>query len=186
MDNLKFILTLVIISVVVGLGGYWAVFSMQSGSEYVNNQKIKKLETENEELKQTLEKLNKELGSTQVKIAEKPTETIIEEPKEEKPAEPTKPTTTTKTYKNQTLINELQSLVNKGVVMEPGDKGPSVGTVQKFFNVYNKTSNKIDNDFGATTKANVMDFQKDEKLTQDGGIGKTTLSRMVTWLKNQG
>jgi seryl-tRNA synthetase len=186
MDNLKFIFTLIIISVLVGVGGYWAVASMQSGSEYVNNQKIKKLETENEELKQALEKLNKELGSTQDKVAEKPAEVVAEVPKEEKPAEPTKPVATPKTYKNQTLINELQSLVNKGVVMEPGDRGPSVGTIQKFFNVYNKTSKKIDNDFGATTKANVIDFQKDEKLSPDGGIGKTTLSRMVTWLKNQG
>lgn len=188
MDNLKFVLTLLIVSVLVGLGGYWAVASMQSGSEYVNNQKISKLESENEDLKKEVDKLNKQLSSTPTKIVtEDPPEVVKEEPKEEKPAEPVKkPTKTTTKYKNQTLINELQKLVDKGVVLEPKSTGGSVGTVQKFLNVYNKTSNKVDNDYGTTTKNAVMAFQKAQGLTADGGAGKSTFNKMIAWLKKQG
>lgn len=186
MDNLKFILTLVIVSLVIGLGGYWAVASMQSGSDYVKNQQISKLESENEDLKKEVERLTKEIGTTLNKPEQKEQEVVVAEPKaEEKPKEPAKKPTTT-TYKNQTLINELQKLADKGVVLEPKSTGPSVGSVQKFLNLYNKTSNKVDNDYGEGTKKAVMAFQKAEGLNPDGGVGKSTFTKMIAWLKKQG
>ncbi len=183
MDNLKFTLTVVTCAVLIGLGGYWAFTSMQSSSEYVNNKKIEKLESENEDLKSQVEKLNTQLSTSQTKVEQKVTETPA--PQVEKPATTVKKPTTT-TYKNQTLINELQKLADKGVVLESGSTGPSVGTVQKFLNVYNKTSNKIDNDYGATTKTKVIAFQKAQGLTADGGVGKSTFLKMIAWLKKQG
>ena len=190
MEKLKFILILIVSIAVLGFGGYWAINTMQSGSDYVKNQKIKALETENEELRLAAEQLKTELSLKSVDTTGKPVAAATEAPKVEKPTTPTttapKPTTTTKTYKNQTLINELQKLADKGVVLQPKDASPAVGSVQKFLNVYNKTSNKIDNDYGATTKTAVIAFQKAQGLTADGGVGKTTFTKMVAWLKKQG
>jgi peptidoglycan hydrolase-like protein with peptidoglycan-binding domain len=60
-----------------------------------------------------------------------------------------------------------------------------VGVVQKFLNIYNSTSKRVDNDFGAGTVTLVKNFQKDIGMTADGEVGPTTLSKMITWLKNQ-
>lgn len=184
MEKLKFVAGSIIVLGFLGLLGSWAVATMQSGSEYVNKQKIQALEQENKKLKEEGERLKGELALLQ-RTNPKPIAEAPEKPKEEKPAEPAKKPATT-TYKNQTLINELQSLVNKGVVLEPKSVGPSVGTVQKFLNVYNKTSKKIDNDYGESTKSAVMAFQKAEGLTADGGAGKATFTKMIAWLKKQG
>lgn len=182
MDKLKFALISIITLTLLGLGGYWAIITMQSGSEYVNNQKIRKLETENEDLKNQISLLAEGVATSQKQI-----ETPTEAPKVEKPATTVKkPTTSGKTYKNQTLINELQKLADKGVVLESKSVGPAVGSVQKFLNIYNKTSNKIDNDYGASTKTAVIAFQKAQGLTADGGVGKTTFLKMIAWLKKQG
>ncbi len=185
MDNLKLALISVLVLGIIGFGGYWAVTSMQSSSDHVNIQKIKALQTENEELKTQVEKLNTLLASTPttnpkvvepVKTAEKPTTAT---PVVKKPTTPT-------TYKNQTLINELQKLANSGVVLKLKTASPAVGSVQKFLNLYNKTSNKIDNDYGASTKAAVAAFQKAQGLTASGEAGKATFTKMVAWLKKQG
>ena len=98
------------------------------------------------------------------------------EPQEEDP-------TPTAVNKNQTLINELQKLIDDGVVMKLKSRGSRVGTLQKFLNIYNKTSNKVDNDFGASTKTVLIDFQKDQGLPADGEAGKTTFEKMIDWLE---
>lgn len=187
MDRVKFILVLVISVAVLGLGGWWAINTMQSSSDYVKNQKIKKLEAENEELKLMAEKLKTEADlSENNNVAEKP---IAEPAPQTKPSTTPKPITpkpTSTTYKNQTLINELQKLANAGTILKLKTASPAVGSVQKFLNLYNKTSNKIDNDYGATTKTKVAAFQKAQGLTASGEAGKATFTKMVAWLKKQG
>ncbi|PIR68691.1 hypothetical protein COU48_02755 [Candidatus Nomurabacteria bacterium CG10_big_fil_rev_8_21_14_0_10_03_31_7] len=64
--------------------------------------------------------------------------------------------------------------------------GTRVGTVQNFLNVYNKTSNKIDNSYGASTQKAVASFQKTQGMTADGEAGPSTFSKMIDWLKKQG
>ena len=64
--------------------------------------------------------------------------------------------------------------------------GTRVGTVQNFLNLYNKTSNKIDNDYGASTVASVALFQKAQGLTSDGQAGASTFNKMISWLEKQG
>lgn len=186
METAKFVIGSIIVLGLFGLLGSWAVGSMQSGSDYVNNQKIEKLEQENEALKEEAEMLKAELSSLEGAVAEKPATEPAEKPAEEKPTE-TKPKPTTTTYKNQTLINELQKVLNSGTILKLKSTGPAVGSVQKFLNLYNKTSNKIDNDYGATTKARVTAFQKAEGVSpQSGDTGKATLTKMIAWLKKQG
>jgi mannosyl-glycoprotein endo-beta-N-acetylglucosaminidase len=106
---------------------------------------------------------------------------------EEKPLSTTTPAPSTSgtSTKHQSLINELQKLADDKVYMKQGSQGTRVGTVQNFLNIYNKTSKKIDNDYGAGTKKDVAAFQKAQGLTADGEAGPTTFSKMVAWLKKQ-
>ena len=69
--------------------------------------------------------------------------------------------------------------------MKLKSKGTRVGTVQEFLNIYNNTSKKVDNDYGAGTKTDVVNFQKKEGLTADGEAGPTTFVKMIDWLKKQ-
>jgi len=172
MDKLKFALLTIIVLALLGALGYWAITSLQSGSEYVKDEKIKQLEQENEDLKMQIAQLNDEINSP------KP------------PAEDTTPTETTVTTsptnsKYQDLINKLQKLADDNVYFKEGSKGANVGTVQEFLNVYNNTSSRVDNDYGAGTAKLVSAFQKDSGLSADGQAGKNTFSKMIDWLKKQ-
>lgn len=188
MERFKFAAGSIIVLALVTAVGYWAVTTMQSGSEHKNIEKIKALSDENDNLKGEVAKLSGQLGTVK---AEAESQKQVPAPAAEPAQEPipvkvpaTKPSATT--YKNQTLINELQKLVSGNVYMKQGSSGTRVGTVEKFLNLYNKTSNKIDNDYGASIKAAVAAFQKTEGLPADGGAGPDTFRKMIDWLKKQG
>ncbi|MEJ0002231.1 MAG: peptidoglycan-binding domain-containing protein [bacterium] len=61
--------------------------------------------------------------------------------------------------------------------MKAKEADASVGNVQKFLNLYFKTSNKIDNDYGASTQKAVASFQKDQGLKADGFAGPPPSTR---------
>jgi len=178
MENFKFALVSIIILILFALGGYWAINSMQSSSEYVKNQKIKELEDANEALQKQVDALTSDIASSQ------PVSAAVAEAPNEQPKTETKPAAPV--YKYQSLITDLQKLVNGNIYLKLHSSGPAVGTVQKFLNLYNKTKNKIDNDYGATTKAAVAAFQKAQGLTADGNAGPGTFKKMIAWLKKQG
>jgi len=173
MDKLKFALFSVVVLLMLGLIGYWAIATLQSGNEFAASQKIEQLQKENEDLKKEAENLTNELSALRPK----------EEPKtEEIKQEPVQPTV----YKYQNLINELQKLIDDNVFMKLKSGGGRVGTLQKFLNIYNNTSNKVDNDYGASTERAVKSFQKEQGLNADGQAGPGTFSQMIDWLKKQG
>jgi len=174
MENFKFILISIIIIAGMSLLGYWAVRTIEPGDAFVSKQKQIALEEKNQELEKEVRILKNQLAALEPKEAEKPVVT---------PTTPTKPTTVT--YKHQSLINDLQKLVTDKVFMKEGSQGTRVGTVQTFLNIYNKTSKKVDNDFGAGTKTDLIIFQKAEKITADGEAGPTTFQKMIDWLKKQ-
>lgn len=182
MEKLKSILFLIIVLALMALLGYWAVSSMQSGTEYTKNQAIKELREENKNLKKEVESLTKELSSfketEEVPVIDSKEELEVqkEDPKDE---------IQKTSYKYQSLINELQKLIDDNVSMKLKSKGTRVGTVQDFLNIYNKTSNRVDNDYGASTKSRVIAFQKAEGLTADGEAGPSTFVKMIDWLKKQ-
>jgi cell division protein FtsB len=175
MENFKFFLGSIIVLVIIVFAGYWAVTSIDTGSEYVNTQKIEDLEEKNEELEKEVRRLKNELSALQPVVAE-------EEPKVEEPTP--KPVETV--YKHQKLIDELQELIDDNIFLKLKSAGTRVGTVQNFLNIYNKTSNRVDNDYGASTKTAVALFQKAEGLTADGEAGPGTFKKMIEWLKKQG
>lgn len=182
MEKLKSFLFLIIGLMVLGLVGYWAVFTIEPGTVHVDKEKQKELEKKNEELAKEVEELKNELrlqNADEEKTGEVSTEPVKEPTK---PA-PTTPTTTSSTSKYQTLINELQKLIDDKVVMKEKSRGTRVGTIQNFLNIYNNTSKRVDNDYGKGTVADVTAFQKAEGLTADGQTGITTYQKMIDWLK---
>lgn len=179
MENFKSILYTLFFIVLLSFGGYWAFATIQTGGEHMDTQKFKKLEEENKELKIELESLEKELLALRPEVKE------VEEIKDsEVKTETTKDVPVT--YKNQSLINEIQKLIDDNVVMRLKSKGFRVGTIQKFFNLYNKTNNKIDNDYGASLQKVVLAFQKAQGLPQTGEVGVQSYTKMIEWLKKQG
>ncbi|MFA5773175.1 MAG: peptidoglycan-binding protein [Candidatus Paceibacterota bacterium] len=187
MENFKFILSSILIVVLLGFAGYWAFSTIESGSTHVDSQKQKELEQENKNLTKEVTDLKKEIGLLQ---ADKE-QALADQVQANLEAEAIKiPVATTLTpakptvSKNQSLINELQKLVDGKIYLKLKSQGPAVGTVQKFLNIYNKTSNKIDNDYGASTKTTVLNFQKAQGLTADGETGPSTYSKMISWLKS--
>ena len=195
-ENLKFSIVSILVLMIFGALGYWAFSTIESGTGHINSQeqkeiaqRVKDLTDENYQLKRQLSLLEEEQNlAEQAEIEAKnlEAEKVAQEPV--KTAEPTKPQTTTtpsKTYKYQSLIDELQSLVNKNVYLKLKSQGTAVGTVQKFLNLYNGTNNRIDNDYGPGTVTVVKNFQKAQGITADGETGVGTLKKMISWLKTK-
>lgn len=183
MDKMKFVLFSVVTLALVGLAWYWSINTLESGSEHKLRERAEELKTANQELETKVAELTEELALYKPKEEVK-TEGTEEEVLETTQNNPTTQTqTTTTANKNQTLINDLQKLVDDNVSMKLKSSGTRVGTVQKFLNLYNNTSNKIDNDYGETTKKLVAAFQKDQGFTADGEAGPTTFKKMIEWLK---
>lgn len=103
---------------------------------------------------------------------------------EKVPETSTTPSITQTSSLNQQMIKDLDSLIAKQIVFKEGTEGLSVGIIQKFLNVYNSTSNRIDNDYGPGTAGKVTEFQKAQGLTADGQAGPGTISKMKDWLTN--
>ena len=180
MENFKFILFSIFIIIILSLGGYWAFSTIESGSSHVYNEKQKELEQKNEELTKEIASIKREVNA----LVTKKTEKSQVELKEKVISNSIPPTTTPTILKYQSLINELQKLADGSIYLKKKSQGLAVGSIQKFLNIYNNTSNRSDNDFGATTEKNVKNFQKKEKLAVDGEVGPGTLKRMISWLKN--
>ncbi len=176
-ENIKFwFITLLVVGALGGLG-YLAFNTIDSGSEYVNTERVRNLEKENNELKAELEELHTKLDAYEPQ----PKEQAIEEstPNTDTATQPA-------TYKHANLISELEQLIKDNIQMKLKSHGTRVGTVQNFLNIYNNTANKVDNDYGESTKKAVAAFQKSVGLPQTGEAGKATFQKMIDWLKKQG
>jgi len=177
MEKIKFILFSIITLVILGILGYWAVVSIQSGASHVSTQAIKDLKKENEDLKEELKNLSDEIETLKTKLGETNS-------KEEEELPEVAPISVS-TYKHQSLIDDLQKLIDDNISMKIKSNGTRVGVVQNFLNIYNKTSNKVDNDYGAGTQKAVIKFQKDQGIIADGEASTGTFNKMIDWLKKQ-
>jgi murein L,D-transpeptidase YcbB/YkuD len=188
MENLKFILSSVIVLALLGFAGYWAFSTIESGSSHVDMQKQKELENKNNELIKETTDLKNQVSLLQGELdVQKQKDQVADSGFKTPEPVVTHVTTTVKTVvtvnKNQSLINDLQKLVTGNIYLKLKSQSPAVGSLQKFFNLYNKTSNKIDNDYGAGMVTMVKNYQKAQGLTADGQAGPTTYKKMITWLK---
>src|SRR3989338_7685053 len=143
MEKFKLGIFSIVILALTGLVLYWAVNTIQTGSDYKASERLAQLEKENEDLKKERDNLKSELSMLKQDMEEvlQSEETVII---------PENPTSVA-IYKNQTLINELEKLISDNIFLKLQSQGTRVGTVQKFLNLYNKTSNRVDNDYGAST-----------------------------------
>lgn len=191
MENFKFILFSIIVLGLLGFAGYWAFSTIETGSTHVDVQKQKELEKTNEDLTKQVADLTRQISllqTAQSDQAQKDQESLATQ---EAPVPiittPIKTTTPVKTtvLKYQSLINDLQKLVDGNIYLKLKSQGVAVGTVQKFLNIYNNTSNKIDNDYGASTVTAVKNFQKAQGITADGATGPTVYKKMIDWLKTK-
>ena len=178
MENLKFGLISIIVIAGIGVLGYWAFTTLEPGDISVYRQKQQALEEENLMLRKEVAELKSELGTLEAEQVEEEVAENTPADEEEVPAPVT--------YKNQTLINELEKLVKDNIFMKVGSKGTRVGTLQKFLNLYNKTSKTVDNDYGLGLKTDVTNFQEAIGITADGETGPVTYKKRIEWRKKQG
>lgn len=186
MSNFKSVLLSFFVLGILTVLGYWAFSTIQNGSSYVDSEQIKTLKNENEALSDRVKELENNIEGLNGKL-ENNEDNKVPEVASEEPVEPVKTETPTqvKTLKYQSMIDEIQKIINAGVIMKKGSQGTRVGTIQKFLNIYNKTSTKVDNDFGANMETAVKKFQSSVGLKADGGVGATTMRKMIEWLKKQ-
>lgn len=198
MDNLKFIISSVIVVALLGLAGFWAVSSLESGSDHVYNQEFKDLKDKNEDLEKQIANLSRENDllkteketslKTNVNQEDSASDSVLPNSKDTTITKAPISNTTNNTvsnYKYQNLINELQKLVDNNTYLKSKSQGPAVGSVQKFLNIYKPNSVKVDNDYGTTTINLVKEYQKSQKLVTDGEVGQGTLKNMINWLKTK-
>lgn len=195
MENFKFILSSIFIIVLLGFAGYWAFSTIESGSTHVDKQKQKELEQTNIDLEKQVADLTRQISLLQIAKNEQDQKDqavldaqasvpiVLPTPANTKTTTPT--TTKTPVLKYQSLINDLQKLVDGNIFLKLKSQSLAVGTLQKFLNIYNNTSNKIDNDYGASTVTLIKNFQKAQGLTADGASGPTTYNKMINWLKSK-
>jgi hypothetical protein len=181
MENFKFTLFSIFILVLVVLAGYWGFSTIESGTAHVENKEKKALQQENEALKKENEELKNQIASLEVQNLGEAGVSEISEVEPTEGSETSNPTVS----KHQDLINELQKMINDNVVLKKGSKGTRVGTIQKFLNVYNNTSNRVDNDYGAKTIEALKKFEVEQKLVVTEEIGKNTFQFMINWLEKQ-
>ncbi|MFN4181360.1 MAG: peptidoglycan-binding protein [Candidatus Paceibacteria bacterium] len=178
-ESIKFWLGSIMVFALLGGLGYFAFSSIDSGSEYVSQSKLQTLIDENQSLREEIKKLETKLESYEPKLVE-------QEPIPTSNSQVIEKNTETKTYKYSALISELEALVKDNIQMKLKSRGTRVGTVQNFLNIYNNTSNKIDNDYGESTKKAVAAFQKAVGISATGEAGPATFTKMIEWLKKQG
>lgn len=171
MNELKYQITQIIFLILLGLGGYWALTSLDSGVSYTRDQIVEDVQVAT-------------VPDEQVNAVNNETILVVDEtPSESNPEsqpEPEKPTVSD----HQDLIDSLQKLVDDNVSMDSGANGSRVGTVQKFLEIYfSDRTVSIDNDFGPTTKGLVKEFQQKELNGGDGRVGPNTLKAMIEYLK---
>jgi murein L,D-transpeptidase YcbB/YkuD len=171
MQNLKSTLVLIIILLALALVGFWAFRTLEPGNLSSAKQKLAQLEQENAALTQQVQSLQNQVAT-------------LTQP-EPAPTAQAQPAAPAPTNQYQTLVNALQKLLTAKVTIKQGSQGTQVGTLQSFLNIYNSANNKIDNDFGASTKQAIIAFQKDQNLPTTGMVASATLQKMIAWLENQ-
>lgn len=157
MKSFGFTLVTLLVIGLLGAGGYFAIQGLADPEDYMPKDG------------ETIGDLHKVTTEPQTTV----TEPVV--------TAPTTPTATT-TPASGDLKTNLQTLITNKTVLKIGSKGPAVGYVQTFLNLYFKKTLKVDNDFGKTAEANVKLFQKAVGVTQTGQVGPATLGKMVEWL----
>lgn len=179
MDKLKSFLFYFIILAIIAGAGYWAFTSIDTGQEFARKKAQRlaykvQLQEEKEAARALaeLEALEEEMALLEEALEE---EIDLSAQAGEIPeVDP----------EAQKLKADLEDLLERGTILEPGDRGALVLRIQKFLNFYDKDLNLTeDQDFGPSTRKAVEKFQEENKLNPDGGVGPKTLQTMIKILE---
>lgn len=171
MKSFAFTFSTIIIIGVLGYGGYRALTSLSSPDSYVSKD-TEKLG----DLYPISSRSEDGQGSVTTSAA------VVTTVPDTQPV-PAVPIVKTPVASNS-LEASLEAMASAKASFKKGSKGISIGYIQKFMNIYFKKNLKIDNDFGKTLEADIKKFQSQNKISQTGQIGQSTLQVMVMWLKN--
>lgn len=173
METFKAYLLIVGFIGAIGFGGYWAATSLEDPVRI----------TDSEEIRIVAQTPVASVVGEDTVVESVDTQVLGEETSDENQNSNAGAQTTPSTQ-YASLISQLEKLIADTVLMKEGSRGTRVGTVQEFLNVYNGTSNKVDNDYGPGTKTKVANFQKAVGLTADGQAGPNTYQKMIDWLES--
>lgn len=181
MDIFKSFLFYFIVLVIIAGAGYWAFTSIDTGKEFAREKAAQlayEAQLEEARLEEEAARALAELEALEEELA------LLEEA-----AEGTVPSslsdggdggTVPTTPEEEKLKADLEDLLDRGVILEPGDSGTLVLRIQKFLNFYSEDLNLTeDQDFGPSTRKAVEHFQEENNLFVDGGIGPKTIKKMI-------
>jgi murein L,D-transpeptidase YcbB/YkuD len=168
----------------LGFGGYWAATSFTEPVRVVDTNNLNVVAQAPSDSFFLDSDLNTTTNNdeTNQNINVSQNENILEPVVAENPSSVSSGTTTSSNSQHTALIQGLQRLIDDVVIMREGSRGTRVGVVQNFLNIYNNTSNRVDNDYGPGTKNRVQQFQRDQGLNADGQTGPETYRKMIEWL----
>lgn len=160
---MKFTLFSILIIVLLGIGGYFAIKNFTDPKSYVVDSK----ET---------------LGDLHPLTTDPDTASSATTP----PVATSSTTSPSVTLGSKTAVPTLQvsiqNMLTAKTVLKLGSKGVTVGYLQQFMNAYFNKNLKIDNNFGKTLQTDVLAFQKATGVSQTGQVGQATLQKMIDWL----
>lgn len=168
MKQFGFTLITILFLGLLGYGGYFAIASLKDPKMYVSDsgERIGDLHrvatTTDDGAEKSVYELNLDLAEKTAST----TEQVLAA------------TSSTATPKSS-LIERLETLVSKNIVLKRGSKGDDVGTIQMFMNEYYNKSLKIDNDFGVRLEADVKKFQTENNIRSTGQLGPQTQEKML-------
>ena len=166
MKGFIFTLCTLILIIALGAGGYFAIKSMTKPASYIP----KTIET---------------IGDLHAVVTDPDTGTSpVQTPVTTAPAVAAPVATASVSSTSTSLSTNLSSMISNKILLKLGNKGTNVGYVEQFMNLYLKKNLVIDDTFDKILKANIITFQKQNKIAQTGTVGPTTLQTMVLWLKN--
>lgn len=82
------------------------------------------------------------------------------------------------------LIENLQELADKNILLKKGNNNANVKTIQEFLNIYNGKTGGVDGDFGPGTESKLKGFQSEQGIGADGQAGKGTYKKMIQFLES--
>jgi len=181
MENFKFSLVSFLLVLLLAGVGVLAYLALERGDESGLKQQVAQLQSQVASYEKQLAERDRTIAQLESDVSSVAVSSVQESQSQEPVVEPeTIPGQST----DSDLLSHVRSLRDRNIVLEPGDRGGSVRIVQEFLNEYHGRSGGIDGDFGPTTRELVEDFQEEERIMVDGGVGSGTLGAMIEWLEN--
>ncbi len=174
MKQFGFTLITILFLGILGYGGYFAVASLKDPKQYVTDSG-ERIGDMHRVATTTDDGGEKSVYDLNLNLAEQTASTTQQ----------VLAATSSTATASSSLVERLETLISKNIVLKRGTKGDYVGTIQMFMNEHYNKNLKIDNDFGAKLEADVKKFQAENKISATGQVGSQTQKKMLELAKKQ-